>query len=87
MTEHYPPRDANHVALTPLSFLHRTADIYPDHAAVIYHDRQYTWSQTRGRCCQLASALKQSGVKIRLARSSSTVGREIATFIKYQRFR
>ena len=64
MTEHYTPRDANHVALTPLSFLHRTADIYPDHTAVIYHDRQYTWSQTRDRCCQLASALKQSGVKL-----------------------
>lgn len=63
MTEEYQPQKANHVALTPLSFLHRTADIYPDHLAVVYNERQYTWSQTRDRCCQLASALKKSGVK------------------------
>lgn len=63
MTEDYQPQKANHVALTPLSFLHRTADVYPDHLAVVYNERQYTWSQTRDRCCQLASALKKSGVK------------------------
>jgi len=61
--QHYRPRKANHVALTPLSFLHRTADIYPDHTAVVYNDRQYTWKQCRHRCCQLASALKQSGIQ------------------------
>ena len=62
MTEQYQPQKANHVALTPLSFLHRTADIYPEHLAVVYNDRQYTWSQTRSRCCQLASALKRAGI-------------------------
>ena len=63
MTEQYQPQKANHVALTPLSFLHRTADVYPDHASVIYHDKQYTWSETRDRCCQLSDALKGAGVK------------------------
>jgi len=63
VTEHYQPQKANHVALTPLSFLHRTADIYPDHTALIYNDRQYTWAQCRSRCCQLASALKQSHIQ------------------------
>jgi len=63
VTEHYQPQQANHVALTPLSFLHRTADIYPDHVAVVYNDRKYTWAQCRNRCCQLASALKQSGIE------------------------
>ena len=63
MTEAYQPQKANHVALTPLSFLHRTADIYPDHPAVVYHDRHYTWAQSRDRCYQLASALKQAGIK------------------------
>lgn len=63
MTEDHQPQKANHVALTPLSFLHRTADVYPNHPAVVYHDRRYTWAQTRDRCCQLASALKQSGIK------------------------
>ncbi len=61
--QNYQPQKANHVALTPLSFLHRTADIYPDHTAVVYNDRQYTWEQCRRRCCQLASALKQSGIQ------------------------
>jgi len=63
VTEHYQPQKANHVALTPLSFLHRTADIYPDHPAIVYNDRQYTWAQCRSRCCQLASALKQAGIQ------------------------
>ncbi|MCL4145049.1 UNVERIFIED_CONTAM: hypothetical protein GTU68_065231, partial [Idotea baltica] len=54
---------ANHVALTPLSFLHRTADVYPDHPAVIYNERQYSWSQSQARCCQLASALKNAGIQ------------------------
>ena len=62
MTDQYQPQKANHVALTPLSFLHRTADVHPDHLAVNYNDRQYTWSQTRQRCCQLSSALKRAGV-------------------------
>jgi len=61
--EDYQPQKANHVALTPLSFLHRTADVYPDHLAVVYNERQYTWSQTRDRCCQLASALQKIGIK------------------------
>lgn len=63
MSDQYPVRKANHVALTPLSFLHRTADIYPDHSAVVYNERHYNWSQTRDRCCQLASALQQAGIK------------------------
>jgi len=63
VTDQYLPQKANHVALTPLSFLHRTADVHPDHMAVEYNDRHYTWAQTRKRCCQLASALKKTGVK------------------------
>ncbi len=63
MTDNYQPQQANHVPLTPLSFLHRTADVYPDHMAVVYNDRQYTWAQSRDRCCQLASALKSIGIQ------------------------
>lgn len=63
MTDQYQPQKANYVALTPLSFLHRTADVHPEHTAVVYHERLYTWSQTRKRCCQFASALKKAGVK------------------------
>ena len=63
MADQYPQRKANHVALTPLSFLHRAADVYPNQASVIYGDRQYTWQQTRERCCKLASALNGAGIQ------------------------
>lgn len=62
MTELFPPDKANHVALSPLSFLHRTANVHPDRIAVIYGKRQFTWTQTRDRCGQLGSALINAGV-------------------------
>jgi fatty-acyl-CoA synthase len=48
---------ANHAALTPLTFLERSASVYPDHPAVIHGQRCYTWSQTYRRARCLASAL------------------------------
>lgn len=54
---------ANYVALSPLSFIKRSAAVYPNKAAVIYKDSTYTWQQTYTRCCQLASALKKMGVQ------------------------
>jgi fatty-acyl-CoA synthase len=48
---------ANFVALTPLSFLARTAAIYPDHVSTVYEDRVFTWSQTYARCRRFASYL------------------------------
>ena len=56
-------RPANHVPLTPLSFISRIAAIYPDQEAVVYHDRRYSWSQTYRRCIQLADALIKAGLK------------------------
>ena len=53
---------ANFVPLTPLSFLHRTADIYPDRESLIYNDRRYTWAQTRSRCLRIASSLAARGI-------------------------
>lgn len=53
---------ANFVPLTPISFLHRTADIYPDQASLIYHDLGFTWAQTRERCVRIASAISQRGI-------------------------
>ena len=53
---------ANYVALSPLSFLERSANVYPDHPAVIHGARRYSWSQTYRRCRQLASALVGAGV-------------------------
>ena len=48
---------ANFVALTPLSFLARTAAIYPNHVSTVYEDRVFTWSQTYQRCRRFASYL------------------------------
>ncbi|WP_136254455.1 acyl-CoA synthetase [Onishia niordana] len=53
---------ANHVALSPLSFLKRAAAVYPDKTALIYNDKRYSWQQTYGRCCRLASLLKCFGI-------------------------
>ena len=57
-----PTNAANFVALTPLSFLQRTADIYPQRESLIYNDRRYTWSQTRARCTRIASSIASRGL-------------------------
>ena len=54
--------DANFVPLTPLSFLDRIKDVYPDYEALIYQDRKYTWRQVYDRCLQFASALNKIGI-------------------------
>ena len=53
---------ANFVPLSPLSYLERTAAVYPGRLAIIYGDRRQTWVETHARCRRLASALKAQGV-------------------------
>ncbi len=53
---------ANYVPLTPITFIERSAYIYPDRVAVIHGARRYTWSESYTRSRRLASALKQLGV-------------------------
>jgi fatty-acyl-CoA synthase len=48
---------ANFVALTPLSFLARTAAVYPDHIGAVYEGRVFTWAETYQRCRRFASYL------------------------------
>jgi len=57
-----PKTAANHVAITPLSFLERTALVYPNHLAIVHGDLRQTWGQTYARCRQLAQALQQRGI-------------------------
>src|ERR1700738_1413292 len=45
------------VPLTPLSFLARSAAVYPDHVSTVYEGRVFTWSQTYARCRRFASYL------------------------------
>ncbi|WP_370046254.1 MULTISPECIES: AMP-binding protein [Salipiger] len=54
---------ANHVPLTPLSFLRRARQIYPDHPAVIYGPHRKTYAEYHDRVSQLASALTKIGIK------------------------
>ena len=53
---------ANHVALSPLSFLPRAANLFPNKDAVVYGDRRYSWSQCYKRCRSLASAISKLDV-------------------------
>ncbi len=54
--------DANFVPLTPLSFLERAKDIYPNYEALVYEDKKYTWSEIYKRCIKFASALNKIGI-------------------------
>ena len=53
---------ANFVPLTPLSFLQRAKDIYPNYEALVYEDRKYTWSDVDKRCIKCASELEKIGI-------------------------
>ncbi len=59
---HLEANPANHVPLSPLSFLARAAKVYPSRDAVIHGCRRYTWAQVYRRCRQLASALNARGI-------------------------
>ena len=53
---------ANYTPLTPLTFIARTAYVYPDRLAVIHGQRRYSWLETFTRARRLASALSAQGV-------------------------
>ena len=57
------PRAANFVPLTPLSFLQRTAELYPERLALIDDERRFTWADVQKRCVGLAAGLVRLGVK------------------------
>ena len=53
---------ANYVPLSPLSFIERTAMVYPTRTSVVHGTHSYTWSETYARCRRLASALVAHGI-------------------------
>jgi fatty-acyl-CoA synthase len=55
-------RPANHVALSPISFLRRAARAYPNRVATLYNGRRTDWAETDRRARRLASALTRIGV-------------------------
>lgn len=61
---HLDQNKANYTPLSPLSYLARSATVYPNKTSIVHGDRRYTWSQTFARCRQLASALSKQGLGI-----------------------
>ena len=53
---------ANFTPLSPLSFLQRSAEVYPNRLSIVHGSKKYTWSDTFKRSKQLASALTKKGV-------------------------
>jgi fatty-acyl-CoA synthase len=53
---------ANFVPLSPLGFLRRTAEVYPQRTAIVYGERRQTWRETQARCHRLASALAKRSI-------------------------
>jgi fatty-acyl-CoA synthase len=57
-----PRTEANYAALSPLSFIERTAEVYPNRLAVVHGDLRRNWLEVFTRCRQLASALQRHGI-------------------------
>ncbi len=57
-----PKTSANYAAQSPLAFIERTAEVYPDRLAVVHGDLRQTWAETFTRCRRLASALQKHGI-------------------------
>ena len=53
---------ANYVPLTPISFLERAKDIYPNYEALVYETKSFTWTEVFNRCIKFASALEKIGI-------------------------
>jgi fatty-acyl-CoA synthase len=57
-----PKTAANFVALSPVSFVERSAEVFGDLPAVIHGRRRYSWRELRDRSARLAAALRALGV-------------------------
>jgi fatty-acyl-CoA synthase len=60
--QHLDKNPANFAALSPVSFVERSAEVFADLPAVVHGARRYTWAQTRERSARLAAALRALGV-------------------------
>jgi fatty-acyl-CoA synthase len=54
--------EANYQPLTPLSFLERSAKVYPAHTAIIHGEQRFTYAEFYARSRKLASALASRGI-------------------------
>ncbi len=58
-----PKNAANYAALTPVDFMRRAADVYPNRLAVVHGAIRRTWAETYTRSMQLGHALRALGVQ------------------------
>ncbi len=49
--------------LTPVSFLERSASVFPEKTAIVHGDRHYSYREFAGRVYRLASHLRESGLQ------------------------
>ena len=57
-----PRNEANFAPMSPLSFIERTAEVYPERLAVIHGNLRRNWREVFVRCRQLASSLARHGI-------------------------
>lgn len=57
-----PKNAANYTVLTPLTFIERAAQVYPDRPALVHGALRRSWGEVYHRCRQMASALSQHGI-------------------------
>ncbi len=57
-----PKTAANYAPQSPLAFIERTAEVYPNRLAVVHGNLRQNWLETFTRCRQLASALEKHGI-------------------------
>ena len=62
--QHLDKNPANFVALSPVSFVERSAEVYGDLPAVVHGARRYNWREMRERSARLAAALQAAGVQV-----------------------
>ncbi len=51
-----------HTPLTPLTFLQRSAEVFPDKTAIVYGDRRHTYAEFAAEVTRVAHALRGSGI-------------------------
>ena len=54
---------ANFWALTPISFLLRSANIWPERIAWIHGNKKNNYKQLLSRCTKISSGLRKKGLK------------------------
>ena len=59
----YPKSSVNYQALTPISFLYRTASIFPEKTAWIYNNRKSNYRELLSKAVKLSNYIKKIGIK------------------------